>query len=223
MRFRRSSRSFVDEGDGLDARRCVADLTMKSSGVRPRSGAPRLSVTRTSRGRAETVMVSSNCANADAAAMTKSHSRWRASHEADDTCGIQSALKGICPHATSFIFIVLARRRCKPRRRGVRRVVPRQTMRVDYFHTSTPRGTRSGPRPRGLGRSVAGQPDVSRRHVEPRQVSVEVIDRDRISVVFSRGFASVYGEWRRRARRRSGGHVSESLRFPGRRSRCRWC
>src|SRR5688572_31866959 len=70
----------MDEGSSIqfvvssmnvtDSTRDVASpiVTMKSSGVRSRSGVPRLSVTRTSTSTRETVIVSPNCANADAAA-----------------------------------------------------------------------------------------------------------------------------------------------------------
>ena len=91
-----------------------------------------------------------------------------------------------------------------------------RTMRVDYFHTSTPKGEEIV----ALDRVVSDGPwSGSRtRLVDTSNLGkyyFEVIDRDTNQVVFSRGFASVYGEWETtgEARERPG-TFHESLRFP---------
>ncbi|HEX8170224.1 MAG TPA: M64 family metallopeptidase [Thermoanaerobaculia bacterium] len=91
-----------------------------------------------------------------------------------------------------------------------------QTMRVDYFHTSTPKGDEilaldqvvndgawPGSRTMLIDRSNLGK------------YYFEVIDRETNQSVYSRGFASVYGEWETtdEARQRPG-TFHESLRFP---------
>src|SRR4028118_2240840 len=71
-----------------------------------------------------------------------------------------------------------------------------RTMRVDYFHTSTPKGDEivaldgvvsDGPWPGSRTRLI----DTSNLG----KYYFEVVDRDTNQVIFSRGFASVYGEW----------------------------
>jgi len=91
-----------------------------------------------------------------------------------------------------------------------------KTMRVDYFHTSTPRGDEII----ALDRVVAdGAWPGSRTYLIDTsnlgKYYFEVIDRDTNQVVFSRGFASVYGEWETtpEAQQRPG-TFHESLRFP---------
>ncbi|HVE72599.1 MAG TPA: M64 family metallopeptidase [Thermoanaerobaculia bacterium] len=91
-----------------------------------------------------------------------------------------------------------------------------RTMRVDYFHTSTPRGdeivalhgvVNDGPWPGSRTRLV----DTSNLG----KYYYEVIDRDTNQVAFSKGFASVYGEWETtpEAKQRPA-TFHESLRFP---------
>ncbi|MBV8519497.1 MAG: peptidase M64 [Acidobacteria bacterium] len=91
-----------------------------------------------------------------------------------------------------------------------------KTMRVDYFHTSTPRGDEilaldaivsdgpwSGSRTQLIDRSNLGK------------YYFEVVDRDTNQSLYSRGFASVFGEWETTpdAKFRPG-TFHESLRFP---------
>jgi len=91
-----------------------------------------------------------------------------------------------------------------------------KTMRVDYFHTSTPKGDEI----LALDRVVSDGPWPGSRTylVDTSNLGkyyFEVIDRDTNQVVFSRGFASVYGEWETTpdAKERPG-TFHESLRFP---------
>lgn len=91
-----------------------------------------------------------------------------------------------------------------------------RTMRVDYFHTSTPKGdeilaldriVNDGPWPGSRTRLV----DTSNLG----KYYFEVIDRDTNQVIFSRGFASVYGEWETTPDvRERPATFQESLRFP---------
>ncbi|HVG22690.1 MAG TPA: M64 family metallopeptidase [Thermoanaerobaculia bacterium] len=91
-----------------------------------------------------------------------------------------------------------------------------RTMRVDYFHTSTPKGDEivalqnvlndgpwSGSQTRLVDTSNLGK------------YYFEVIDRTTNQVIYSRGFASVYGEWETtpEAKQRPA-TFHESLRFP---------
>jgi hypothetical protein len=91
-----------------------------------------------------------------------------------------------------------------------------KTMRVDYFHTSTPKGDEivaidsivsDGPWPGSRTRLV----DTSNLG----KYYFEVIDRDTNRVIYSRGFASVYGEFETtpEAKERAA-TFHESLRFP---------
>jgi len=91
-----------------------------------------------------------------------------------------------------------------------------RTMRVDYFHTSTPKGdeivalqgvVNDGPWPGSRSRLI----DTSNLG----KYYFEVIDRETNQVVYSRGFASVYGEWETtpEAQQRAA-TFHESLRFP---------
>ena len=91
-----------------------------------------------------------------------------------------------------------------------------RTMRVDYFHTSTPKGdeilaldgvVNDGPWP-GSRTHLIDTSNLGKYYFE-------VIDRDTNQVVYSRGFASVYGEWETtpEAKQRPG-TFHESLRFP---------
>ena len=91
-----------------------------------------------------------------------------------------------------------------------------KTMRVDYFHTATPKGDEI----LALDRVVSDGPWPGSRTylVDTSNLGkylFEVIDRDTNQVVFSRGFASVYGEWETtdEAKERPG-TFHESLRFP---------
>ncbi len=91
-----------------------------------------------------------------------------------------------------------------------------KTMRVDYFHTSTPKGDEIV----ALDRVVSDGPwSGSRtRLVDTSNLGkyyFEVVDRDTNQVIFSRGFASVYGEWETTAEaRQRPATFHESLRFP---------
>jgi hypothetical protein len=91
-----------------------------------------------------------------------------------------------------------------------------KTMRVDYFHTSTPKGEEIV----ALDRVVSDGPwSGSRTYLVDTsnlgKYYFEVIDRDTNQVVYSRGFASVYGEFETtgEARERAA-TFHESLRFP---------
>jgi hypothetical protein len=91
-----------------------------------------------------------------------------------------------------------------------------KTMRVDYFHTSTPRGDEII----ALDRVVSDGPwPGSRTHLVDTsnlgKYYFEVIDRRTNQVLYSRGFASVFGEWETtpEAKERPGTY-HESLRFP---------
>jgi hypothetical protein len=91
-----------------------------------------------------------------------------------------------------------------------------KTMRVDYFHTSTPKGDEIV----ALDRVVSDGPwSGSRASLIDRsnlgKYLYEVIDRRNNQVIFSRGFASVYGEYETtpEARERAA-TFHESLRFP---------
>jgi hypothetical protein len=91
-----------------------------------------------------------------------------------------------------------------------------KTMRLDYFHTSTPKGDEII----ALDRVVSDGPWPGSRTqlVDMSNLGkylFEVIDRSTNQVVYSRGFASVYGEWETtgEAKERPG-TFHESLRFP---------
>ena len=91
-----------------------------------------------------------------------------------------------------------------------------KTMRVDYFHTSTPKGDEIV----ALDRVVSDGPwpGSRTRLVDTSNLGkyyFEVVDRDTNQVVYSRGFASVYGEFETtpEAKQRAA-TFHESLRFP---------
>jgi hypothetical protein len=91
-----------------------------------------------------------------------------------------------------------------------------RTMRVDYFHTSTPKGEEIV----ALDRVVSDGPwpGSRTRLVDTSNLGkyyFEVIDRTTNQVIFSRGFASVYGEFETtpEAKERAA-TFHESLRFP---------
>ena len=91
-----------------------------------------------------------------------------------------------------------------------------RTMRVDYFHTSTPKGDEIV----ALDRVVSDGPwpGSRTRLIDTSNLGkyyFEVIDRSTNQVLFSRGFASVYGEWETtpEAQQRPA-TFHESLRFP---------
>jgi hypothetical protein len=91
-----------------------------------------------------------------------------------------------------------------------------RTMRVDYFHTSTPQGDEIV----ALDGVVADGPwSGSRTHLVDTsnlgKYYFEVIDRETNQVLYSRGFASVYGEWETTAEaKQRAATYHESLRFP---------
>jgi hypothetical protein len=91
-----------------------------------------------------------------------------------------------------------------------------KTMRVDYFHTGS-----SGQEIVALDRVVSDGPwPGSRTHLlddtNLGNYLFEVIDRRTNQAVYSRGFASIYGEWETtdEARNHVSRTFSESLRFP---------
>ncbi len=91
-----------------------------------------------------------------------------------------------------------------------------KTMRVDYFHTSTPKGDEII----ALAGIVSDGPWAGSRTylVDTSNLGkyyFEVLDRDTNQVIYSRGFASVYGEWEitPEAKERAATY-HESLRFP---------
>ncbi len=91
-----------------------------------------------------------------------------------------------------------------------------KTMRVDYFHTSTPKGDEII----ALDRIVSDGPwSGSRtRLVDTSNLGkylFEVIDRETNQVIYSRGFASIYGEWETTdGAKQQPGTFHESLRMP---------
>jgi hypothetical protein len=91
-----------------------------------------------------------------------------------------------------------------------------KTMRFDYFHTSTPKGDEI----LALDRIVSDGPwSGSRtRLVDTTNLGkylFEVVDRSNNQVIYSRGFASIYGEWELTAEaKQEPGTFHESLRFP---------
>ena len=89
-------------------------------------------------------------------------------------------------------------------------------MRVDYYHTggaasSCSRSTASSPTAPGpaAARSLLDDTNLG-------QYFFEVIDRGTNQAIYSRGFASLYGEWETTAEAKQGVHRTfhESLRFP---------
>ena len=91
-----------------------------------------------------------------------------------------------------------------------------KTMRVDYFHTSTPKGDEIV----ALDRVVSDGPWAGSRTrlIDATNLGkyyFEVIDRETNQVLYSRGFASVYGEFETtpEAKERAA-TFHESLRFP---------
>lgn len=91
-----------------------------------------------------------------------------------------------------------------------------KTMRVDYFHTSTPKGDEIV----ALDRVVSDGPwpGSRTRLIDTSNLGkyyFEVIDRTNNQVIFSRGFASVFGEWETTAEAKErAATYHESLRFP---------
>ena len=91
-----------------------------------------------------------------------------------------------------------------------------KTMRVDYFHTSTPKGDEIV----ALDRVVSDGPWPGSRTqlidtMNLGKYYFEVVDRETNQPIFSRGFASVYGEWETTPEAKE--HPAtfhESLRFP---------
>lgn len=91
-----------------------------------------------------------------------------------------------------------------------------RTMRVDYFHTSTPKGdeiialdrvVNDGPWP-GSRTQLVDTMNLGKYYFE-------VIDRETNQVIFSRGFASVFGEYETTPESRErAATFHESLRFP---------
>ena len=91
-----------------------------------------------------------------------------------------------------------------------------RTMRVDVFHTSTPDGREIV----ALDQVVSDGPwPGSRTHLVDTsnlgKYLFEVVDRDTNQVVYSRGYASVYGEWETTPEVKDRpATFHESLRFP---------
>jgi hypothetical protein len=91
-----------------------------------------------------------------------------------------------------------------------------RTMRLDYFHTGTATDERFSP-----DRVVLeplpwpGNPSRAADTTNLGKYFFEVIDRATNRVVYSRGFASIYGEWETTAEARTTNRTfHESLRFP---------
>ncbi|MEO8033900.1 MAG: M64 family metallopeptidase [Acidobacteriota bacterium] len=91
-----------------------------------------------------------------------------------------------------------------------------KTMRVDYFHTGTPKGDEII----ALDRIVSDGPWAGTR-THPIDTTnlgkyyFEVVDRATNQPIYSRGFASVYGEWETTDdARENAGTFEESIRFP---------
>ena len=92
------------------------------------------------------------------------------------------------------------------------------TMRLDYYHI----GQRDGGASSALDRIVVeplawpGNPAPARSTTRTSgKYLFEVVDRGTNRVLFSRGFASIYGEWETtEERRRANRTFHESLRFP---------
>jgi hypothetical protein len=89
------------------------------------------------------------------------------------------------------------------------------TMRVDYFHSGGPAGESVA-----LDRIVNDGPWAGSRtqlidDTNLGRYLVEVVDRRTNRVIYSRGFASLYGEWETTPEARTGpGTFHESVRFP---------
>ena len=92
---------------------------------------------------------------------------------------------------------------------------PTRTMRVDYFHTGDP-GRRSS-RSTASSRTARG-PAARRRLLDDLNLGTyffEVIDPGTNQPIYSRGFASIYGEWEATDEAKTGARTfHESLRFP---------
>jgi hypothetical protein len=91
-----------------------------------------------------------------------------------------------------------------------------RTMRVDYFHTSTPKGDEIVAL-QGVVNDGAW-PGSRTRLIDTSNLGkyyFEVVDRDTNQVIFSKGFASVYGEWETTPESKERpATFHESLRFP---------
>jgi hypothetical protein len=91
-----------------------------------------------------------------------------------------------------------------------------KTMRVDYFHTSTPRGDEIVALDRVV--SDGSWPGSRTRLIDASNLGkyyFEVVDRETNQPLYSRGFASVYGEWETTPDvKERAATFHESLRFP---------
>jgi hypothetical protein len=91
-----------------------------------------------------------------------------------------------------------------------------KTMRVDYFHTSTPQGGEIVSLERVV--SDGPWPGSRTRLIDTLNLGkyyFEVIDRETNQPIYSRGFASVFGEWETTAEaKQRAATYHESLRFP---------
>src|SRR5215510_3568548 len=92
---------------------------------------------------------------------------------------------------------------------------PTRTMRVDYFHTGTAGEERFALDGVALEGAWPGPADRRLDETNFGKYSFEVIDRASNRVLYSRGFASIYGEWETTDEAKNAGRsFSESLRFP---------
>ncbi len=100
-----------------------------------------------------------------------------------------------------------------------------RTMRLDYFHTGDASGETFS-----LDRIVLEPlpwPGNPRKPVDDTNLGkyfFEVVDRGTNRVLYSRGFASIYGEWETTGEAKDVKRTfSESLRFPAPAGPCRSC
>jgi len=90
-----------------------------------------------------------------------------------------------------------------------------RTLRVDYFHTGNAREERFSLNRLVLDGPWAGRPDRALDDTNLGPYFFEVVDRATNRVVYSRGFASVFGEWQTTEEAKDLDRTfSESLRFP---------
>jgi len=94
---------------------------------------------------------------------------------------------------------------------------PPRTLRVDYFHTGGPGGSEVWSLDRVVVEPLPwpGHPDRALDSTNLGKYLFEVIDRRTNQVIYSRGFASIYGEWETTGEAREAHRTfHESLRFP---------
>ena len=97
-------------------------------------------------------------------------------------------------------------------------------MRLDYFHTGTATEEQFALDGVALEGPWPGPPDRALDTTNLGKYFFVVIDRKTNLPLYSRGFASMYGEWELtpEARLTSGACFTNRCAFPCRRVRCRW-